>query len=79
MTPTYKGLKQSKPVNTKLIYYKKQEGLRGSPEEHSFSSVSGKAENIYNNEGLFQNAQMGDYGPAGYKFKDENKINEFKI
>ena len=78
VTPLYKGSKESKPVNTKLIYYKKQEGFTGSPEEHSFSSVSGKAENIYSNEGLFQNAQMGDYGPAGYKFKDKNKIDEFK-
>ena len=66
------------PVNKKLMYYHSQEGFTGSPQAHSISSVSGKASNIYDKKGLFQSPQMGDYGPAGYKFKDGNKIDKFK-
>jgi hypothetical protein len=60
------------------MYYHSQEGFTGSPQAHSISSVSGKTSNIYDKEGLFQSAQMGDYGPAGYKFKNGDKIDEFK-
>ena len=77
-TPSAQSKLPPKPVNKNLIYYKGKEGFSGSPQAHSISSVSGKNENIYQEEGIFQQAQMGDYGPAGYKFKGKDKRNEFK-
>jgi hypothetical protein len=76
VTPTKKI--KSKHVNKNLIYYHSKEGFTGSPEAHAISSVSGRSQNIYKDKGFFDQAQMGDYGPAGYKFKDGNKINDFK-
>lgn len=78
IAPNKSTTKSAAPVNKKLIYYHAKEGFSGSPQAHSISSVSGKNGNIYQTEGAFQQAQMGDYGPAGYKFKDGDKINEFK-
>lgn len=77
ITPKAK-VKSTEPVNKKLIYYHSKEGFNGSPQANSISSVSGRTQNIYNKEGGFKQAQMGDYGPAGYKFKGGDKIDDFK-
>ena len=75
---TPKTVIKEKPVNKKLLYYKSKEGFTGSPQAHSISSVSGRTRNIYDKKDIFQQAQMGDYGPAGYKFKNDDKIDDFK-
>ena len=75
---TPKQVKKSKPVNKKLIYYHSKEGFTGSPDAHSISSVSGRNQEIYNKKGFFQSPIMGDYGPDGFKFKNGDKIDDFK-
>ncbi len=75
---TPKQVKKSKPVNKKLIYYHSKEGFTGSPDAHSISSVSGRNQEIYNKKGFFQSPSMGDYGPDGFKFKNGDKIDDFK-
>ena len=75
---TPKQVKKSKPVNKKLIYYHSKEGFTGSPDSHSISSVSGRNQEIYNKKGFFQSPSMGDYGPDGFKFKNGDKIDDFK-
>ena len=75
---TPKAVIKRKPVNKNLIYYHSQEGFTGSPQAHSMSSVSGRDQKIYDKKGTFQQSQMGDYGPAGYKYKNGNKIDDFK-
>jgi hypothetical protein len=75
---TPKQVKKSKPVNKKLIYYHSKEGFTGGPESHSISSVSGRNQEIYNKKGFFQSPSMGDYGPDGFKFKNGDKIDDFK-
>jgi hypothetical protein len=75
---TPKQVKKSKPVIKKLIYYHSKEGFTGSPDAHSISSVSGRNQEIYKKKGVFQSPSMGDYGPGGFKFKNGDKIDDFK-
>ena len=75
---TPKQVNKLKPSNKKLIYYSSKEGFTGSPEAHSISSVSGRNQEIYKKKGFFQNSVMGDYGPDGFKFKNNDKIDDFK-
>ena len=70
---------KSAPVNKNLMYYHAtKEGFSGSPTAHSISSVSGRNQEIYKKNRFSDETNMGDYGPAGYKFKGDDKIDDFK-